>query len=103
YLFRTAANVAIDWHRARAREADAHARYASMQIPGQEADTLDVAAARQSLKRLERALRAQPRRSVEIFVLHRHEDLSYRQIAQRLSISISAVEKHMMRILLACE
>lgn len=103
YLFRTAANVAMDWHRARARETEAHARYVSMQVPAHEASAQDVVAARQSLKRLERALRAQSRRSLEVFLLHRHEGLSYREIALHLHISISAVEKHMMRVLLVCE
>ncbi|SPU49889.1 RNA polymerase sigma factor [Bordetella trematum] len=103
YLFRTAANIAMDWHRARARERDAHARYASLQLPAQECDTLDVACARQTLARLERALRTQPTRSLEIFVMHRHDGYAYRDIAKRLNISTSAVEKHMMRILLACE
>lgn len=103
YLFRTAANVAMDWHRSYAREAEAHARYVSMQVPKLEADTLDVVAARQTLQRLEQALRRQSRRSVTIFLMHRHQDRSYRDIAGELGISVSAVEKHMMRILLACE
>ncbi|WP_459668682.1 sigma factor-like helix-turn-helix DNA-binding protein [Achromobacter xylosoxidans] len=38
-----------------------------------------------------------------MFVLHRHEWLTYRAIAERLAIAVSAVEKHMMRILLACD
>lgn len=103
YLFRTAANIAMDWHRARARESDAYARYANLQLPAQAPDTLDVACARQTVTRLERALRAQPVRSLEIFVMHRHDGYAYRDIAQRLGISTSAVEKHMMRILLACD
>lgn len=53
--------------------------------------------------RLETALLRQPRRSLDVFVLHRHEGLTYRAIAERLAISVSAVEKHMMRILLACD
>ncbi|MNR14713.1 RNA polymerase sigma factor [compost metagenome] len=68
-----------------------------------EADTLDVAAANQTLRRLETALLAPPRRSLDVFVLHRHEGLTYRAIAERFAISVSAVEKHMMRILLACD
>jgi len=48
-------------------------------------------------------LLAQPRRSLDVFVLHRHDGLTYRAIAERFAISVSAVEKHMMRILLACD
>ncbi|MNT25001.1 RNA polymerase sigma factor [compost metagenome] len=62
-----------------------------------------MASAHQTLRRLETALLAQPRRSLDVFVLHRHEGLTYRDIAKRFAISISAVEKHMMRILLACD
>ncbi|MBO1012303.1 sigma-70 family RNA polymerase sigma factor [Achromobacter sp. SD115] len=103
YVFRVAANIATDWHRRRSRELLATADYAASRPPLHEPDTLDVAAARQMLRRLETALLAQPRRSLDVFVLHRHEGLSYRAIAERFAISISAVEKHMMRILLACD
>lgn len=103
YVFRVAANIATDWHRRRGRELAATADYAASRPPAHEADTLDVAAANQMLRRLESALLAQPRRSLDVFVLHRHEGLSYRAIAERYTISVSAVEKHMMRILLACD
>jgi RNA polymerase sigma-70 factor (ECF subfamily) len=33
-------------------------------------------------------------------MMHRCEEMSYAQIAQKLSVSESTVEKHMMRILL---
>jgi RNA polymerase sigma-70 factor (ECF subfamily) len=103
YVFRVAANIATDWHRRRSREQAATADYAASRPTLHEPDTLDVAAARQMLRRLETALLAQPRRSLDVFVLHRHEGLSYRAIAERFAISVSAVEKHMMRILLACD
>ncbi len=103
YVFRVAANIATDWHRRRSRELTATADYAAARPACFEADTLDVAAANQLLRRLEAALLAQPRRSLDVFVLHRHEGLTYRAIAERFAISVSAVEKHMMRILLACD
>lgn len=103
YVFRVAANIATDWHRRRTREMTATADYAAALPVAHEADTLDVAAANQTLRRLETALLAQPRRSLDVFVLHRHEGLTYRAIAERFAISVSAVEKHMMRILLACD
>ncbi len=103
YVFRVAANIATDWHRRRGREITALADYAAAQPPAFEADTLDVASANQLLHRLEAALLRQPHRSLDVFVLHRHEGLTYRAIAERLAISVSAVEKHMMRILLACD
>lgn len=103
YVFRVAANIATDWHRRHGRERTAIADYAVTQPPVFAADTLDVAVANQLLRRLETTLLRQPRRSLDVFVLHRHEGLTYRAIAARFAISISAVEKHMMRILLACD
>ncbi|OZI44622.1 RNA polymerase subunit sigma-70 [Bordetella genomosp. 5] len=103
YVFRVAANIATDWHRRLARERQANERYASGLTGQTEADTLDVAAARQTLRRLQAVLLAQPARSLEIFVLHRHEGLTYRAIAEHCRVSVSAVEKHMMRVLLACD
>ncbi|KOF54171.1 MULTISPECIES: sigma-70 family RNA polymerase sigma factor [unclassified Achromobacter] len=103
YVFRVAANIATDWHRRRAREQALALDYAAAQPPRHEADTLDVAAASQLARRLEAVLLAQPRRSLDVFIMHRHDGMSYRAIAERLSISVSAVEKHMMRILLACD
>lgn len=103
YVFRVAANIATDWHRRRGRELSTVADYAAAQPPAFEADTLEVASANQLLRRLEAALLRQPRRSLDVFVLHRHEGLTYLAIAERLAISVSAVEKHMMRILLACD
>jgi RNA polymerase sigma-70 factor (ECF subfamily) len=103
YVFRVAANIATDWHRRRGRELSGAADYAAALPPAYEADTLDVASANQMRRRLEAALLSQPRRSLDVFVLHRHEGLTYRAIAERFAISVSAVEKHMMRILLACD
>ena len=90
YVFRVAANIATDWHRRRGRELTAVTDYAAAQPPAFEADTLDVAAANQLLRRLETALLAQPRRSLDVFVLHRHDGLTYRAIAERFAISVSA-------------
>ncbi|MDQ8030799.1 RNA polymerase sigma factor [Bordetella genomosp. 1] len=103
YVFRVAANIATDWHRRLARERSATELYAQGVAGQMEADTLDVAAMRQTLRRLEAVLLAQPARSLDVFILHRHEGLTYRAIAERYAISVSAIEKHMMRVLLACD
>lgn len=103
YVFRVAANIATDWHRRRSRELTGAADYASALPPTHEADTLEVAVVNQMLRRLEAALLSQPRRSLDVFVMHRHDGLTYRAIAERYAITVSAVEKHMMRILLACD
>lgn len=40
-----------------------------------------------------------PTRTKEVFLLKREEDMSYKEIAQVMNISVSAVEKHMINAL----
>lgn len=51
---------------------------------------------RQGLADVHRALAELPERTRVIFVLHRFEELRYSEIASRLGISVSGVEKQMM-------
>ena len=49
-----------------------------------------------------RALRAMPRRTRHIFLLHRLRHLTYKQIAQHLGVSNKTVKYHMERALARC-
>lgn len=51
------------------------------------------------LKRVLDAIGDLPVRTREIFVLHRFEEITYQSIANRLGISVSAVEKHIIAAL----
>jgi RNA polymerase sigma-70 factor (ECF subfamily) len=51
---------------------------------------------RQAVTALRTALEELPQRTRAIFLLHRFEGLKYKEIARRLGISSSSVEKHMM-------
>ncbi|MGC1305443.1 MAG: sigma-70 family RNA polymerase sigma factor [Caulobacteraceae bacterium] len=53
--------------------------------------------ARQMLARLDACLARLRPRTRQAFLLHRVEGLSYAEIATRMGVSISAVEKHMMK------
>lgn len=55
---------------------------------------------KQRLQRFERALAELSPRSRDIFLLARYEGFTHVQIAERIGISVSAVEKHMMRAIL---
>jgi RNA polymerase sigma-70 factor (ECF subfamily) len=55
--------------------------------------------ARQELAGVAEAIRALPPRCRDAFLLHRFENLSYRQIAVRLGVSVSMVEKHLAEAL----
>jgi RNA polymerase sigma-70 factor (ECF subfamily) len=64
-------------------------------------DAEQIIAGRQRLKRMLAALDALPPRARAVVILRRFENLTYPQIAQRLGISVSAVEKHMVRAMSA--
>jgi len=57
----------------------------------------EVLEAEQCLQRMREKLDAVNPRTREIFFLHRLDELSYAQIAERIGISVSAVEKHVAR------
>jgi RNA polymerase sigma factor (sigma-70 family) len=54
----------------------------------------EVLAGDECLRRMRDALDAVSRRTRDIFFMQRLDGLSYAQIAQRLGVSVSAVEKH---------
>lgn len=102
YVFEAAANIARD--RGRYEQARGQGRHveiddgvASSDQPGAE----QIVAGKQRLKRILAALDALPPRAREIVILRRFENLTYLQIARRLGISVSAVEKHMVRAMSA--
>lgn len=49
------------------------------------------------LKKLERAMQKLPRSTREIFLAHRLDDMSYRQIADRTGLTVRQVERHMAK------
>lgn len=95
FLIRTAINIDVDNYR---RE-----RYLAGIAPevrqGSEAPPLqdEILAARNSLRRAEQGLAQLNPRTREILLMHRLENMKYREIAARLQISQSAVEKHIAR------
>nr|WP_240903352.1 sigma-70 family RNA polymerase sigma factor [Caulobacter sp. 602-2] len=100
YVFRTAASVWADRHRRRlARRADQHVPF----DPERHGETDDDPAgrfdARETLRAASAALLTLPERTRTIFVLRRIEGMTVREIASRLGISGSAVEKHMVKAL----
>jgi RNA polymerase sigma-70 factor (ECF subfamily) len=56
---------------------------------------------RQFMDQLWRIILTLPERTQEIYVLNRVEGMSYPQVARHCGISVSAVEKHVSRALLA--
>lgn len=100
YLYRTANNLAIDHVRRQARQqTDTVASDYLAQMPEDRPSLEDATDARRSLDRLRAAVEELPERTRQVFVLGRLEGLPYRQIADRLGISESSVQKHLARAL----
>ena len=97
YIFQIAANLLRD----RARRESTRSS-AMREIGHRTEDFVEelsperVLQGKQGLADLDRALTELPARTRIIFVLHRFEELKYSEIARRLDISVSSVEKHMM-------
>lgn len=103
YLFRCASNLLRDrFRRDQARRTHLHVALdeAVNDWPGEEPSCERVYEDKERLRRFLLALDALPTRCREVFLLQRYEGLTYGAIAKRLGISVSAVEKHMMRALL---
>lgn len=60
-------------------------------------DAFDLVSGRQSLRQLVRAIWALPEHCREVVILRRIEDISTREIAERLQLSLSTVEKRLAR------
>jgi RNA polymerase sigma factor (sigma-70 family) len=56
-------------------------------------------AGRQNLAAAAAVIRALPAKTRDAFLLHRFGEMNYRQIAQRLGVSVSMVEKHIAQAL----
>ncbi len=100
YLYRTAHNLALDHIRRRARQrTDAVANQDLARMPADRPSPEESIDACESLDRLRTAIEELPERTRQVFVLGRIENLSYREIADRLAISESSVQKHLARAL----
>ena len=98
YVFQTAASVLADRHRRRTvRHADSHVEFDTDRHSASDFDAARILEGRQSLRLAVTALQSLPERTRNIFILRRIEGYAYRDIASQFGISVSAVEKHMVR------
>ncbi|TWT03762.1 sigma-70 family RNA polymerase sigma factor [Reyranella sp. CPCC 100927] len=102
YLFQVAGNLATDRlrsdqaHQRRLSHLAQHAERVERRDPEV---TLDY---KQRITRLAQAIDELPPRCREVFLMHRFDGLSHPDIAARLGISRSMVEKHVMKALAHC-
>lgn len=94
YLYRTAKNLAIDHVRRISRQrTDATTHDDLADIPEDRPDSEQILAGRQRLDRLRAVIEELPTRTRQVFVLNRIEGLTYSEVARRLGISVSSVQK----------
>jgi len=100
YLFVVAANVITDQNRRGAvRHETAHESLEESHHPAEDLTPERVLLDREALETVVTAIAELPPRTRDVFVLHRFEEMSCTSIAAELGISISAVEKHIMKAL----
>lgn len=106
YLFRLASNLMTDRWRASTRGAARDGAW--LAVAGGDADGSDdaptaetILAGKQRLAALMATLDRLPERTRTVFRLHKFDELSHAEVALRLGISRSSVEKHMMEALRA--
>lgn len=98
YLYRTAESVLADRYRRRVvRRADAHVILEPDEHRAEDADALRALLAKERLRAVTASLMHLPERTRAVFVLRRIEGLRYGEIATRLKVSLSTVEKDMAR------
>lgn len=98
YLFQTANSVLVDAVRRRASlRADHHVEFDADMHADEVFGPDHVLQARQELTRATTVVMELPELTRTIFVLRRLEGMKYKDIAARLGMSLSTVEKHMQR------
>jgi len=98
YAARVAHSVLADHQRRdRSHLADRHQPLEEWNHPVEEISPDRIAEGRDELEKVVGALQSLPPRTRQAFILHRFDHLPYAAIAAQMGISVSAVEKHMMR------
>lgn len=97
FLVRTAVNIGVDRHRHERRVLDEPIGEGRLDFGDPNRLPDEVLAARERLKRVTKGLAQLPPRTREVFLMHRLDGMKYREIADRLGISQSAVEKHIAK------
>lgn len=103
FLFQAASNHLTDLARkAQTRQHDQHVAWDDSFTHGDIDDPARQLAAQQNLSALKKAILSLPEKPKQVFLLSRFEGLTYPEIAQRLGISVKAVEKNMSKALKIC-
>ena len=100
YIFQTASSVLTDRARRRAvRKSDLHVAYEEPEHAVEDFSPERVLLAREQVAMVRTVLERLPERVRAAFVLHRFEELGYAEIAKRLGVSVSSIEKYISQAL----
>jgi RNA polymerase sigma-70 factor (ECF subfamily) len=98
YVLKTASSVLTDWIRRRtSHAASQHVAFEPELHGEEEVDPERILGGKEELQVATKVLLQLPERTRTVFVLRRIEGWKFQQIAAHLGISVSAVEKHMVR------
>jgi RNA polymerase sigma factor (sigma-70 family) len=98
YIFETAANTLADRARKRrSRYMEVHETFDPAVHPYEDFASDRVLIGEETLTHVSRALLELPERTRAIFILRRLEGMRYQEIARRLGLSLSLVEKQMAK------
>ncbi|WIO73974.1 sigma-70 family RNA polymerase sigma factor [Porticoccaceae bacterium LTM1] len=100
YLFTIGSNLVMDLKRKhQVRNDYAQEKYQLDQEHSGEASPETILAARQELAIVKKAIFSMPPRWQKVFLLSRVELMSYKQIAEKLGVSVKQIEKYMSKAL----
>lgn len=102
-LFRVARNLLVDRSRREAAVPILESYVDESRTMVEQTCPASTAEARDRLAVVQAAIQALPQRCRQIFILNRFGGLSYPEIARKLGLSQSTVEKHMIRALASCK
>ncbi|MEY0233026.1 RNA polymerase sigma factor [Providencia manganoxydans] len=107
YLFKIANHVLIDHWRRNQRQAkstvEVDETLMDQNLTDTQADPSKILEQQQRIQWLSDAIESLPPRRREAFLLYRFDGLSQSEIAERMEISISMVEKHIAAALVHCK
>ncbi|MBV7258670.1 RNA polymerase sigma factor [Erythrobacter crassostreae] len=94
YIFQAAANLLKERYRNRGTRDAAMSELPFFNAGNEVITPERILQGKDELRLLEQALAELPPRTRTVFLLHRFEGFKYREIADRIDVSVSSIEKH---------
>lgn len=102
YLYRVAENLVVD-HIRHERVKEKYREHSKYQKEIEDSSSLeDALEAQRQLTKLEASLQKLPKNSRQAFLYSRIHGMSYNDIAVKMNVSVSSVEKYMLQALRTC-